>query len=165
MNLIPLVDEDQLATLINDESTTELGWGDRAACRGLPDGLDAYFPDEGEAPSLVAISRCFKCPVSLECLATAMIHEQHDGYRNGWWGGLGPSERDGIAHRLKVTIPSGEATMPPAEAAAAPAEDSMSQPADRARYLRSLDHTIPVIARELGCTERTVYRYLARSAA
>ncbi|MXW57831.1 MAG: WhiB family transcriptional regulator [Acidimicrobiia bacterium] len=164
MNLIPLVDENRLVTLINDESTTRLAWGDRAACRDLPDGLEAYYPDDGEVPALAAIVCCLRCPVSEECLAAAMIHEERDGYRNGWWGGLGPEERDDIAHRLRATNPLAETTVPSTDTHTPTDGEGTNQPADHARYLRSLDHTIPFIAGELGCTERTVYRYLAKPA-
>jgi hypothetical protein len=151
MNLMPLVNESRLVNLVSDPTTTQQPWADRAACADLPAGTEPYFPDDGELPPLDALARCFACPVATECLATALIHESQSGYRHGWWGGTGPESREGIASRLGI-----ETT---------PAELDMRGPADLACQLRSQDRTIPSIAAELTCTERTVYRYLASSAA
>jgi hypothetical protein len=152
MNPIPLVvDESRLVTLVTDPATTERRWDQRAACADLPGGIDTYFPDDGDLPPVDALARCLTCPVATECLATALVHESQSGYRHGWWGCTGPDERDQIARRLGI--------------ATTPVELDIRGPADLARYLRAQNHTIPSIAAELGCTERTVYRYLAKTAA
>jgi hypothetical protein len=149
MNPIPLVDESFLVALVSE--FTNHRWDERAACADLPSGTDTYFPDRGEQPSADALALCTACPVVTECLATALIHESQAGYRFGWWGGIGPDEREQLARRLGIQT--------------VPVELDIRGPADLARYLRSQNLTIPSIAAKLGCTERTVYRYLADPAA
>jgi len=151
MNAISLVDESRLVALVSDTTTASRRWAERAACADLPSGIDAYFPDDGELPPVGALARCRSCPVATDCLATALIHESQSGYRFGWWGGVGPDGREELAQRLGIE------TMP--------VELDIRGPADLARLLRSQNLTIPSIAAKLGCTERTVYRYLANSAA
>lgn len=151
MTLVPLADESRLVTLLNDPRTTTRRWHDRAACADLPLAGDSYFPEDGELPPVDALARCLICPVATECLATALIHESQSGYRHGWWGGAGPDERERVARRLGI--------------ATTPIELDIRGPADLARALRAQNRTIPSIAAELGCTERTVYRYLASTAA
>jgi hypothetical protein len=151
MNPIPPVDEVRLAALVNDLNTTSRRWDERAACVDLPSGPDAYFPDDGQLPSAAALAVCHSCPVVTECLAAALIHESRSGDRFGWWGGTGPDEREQLAQRHGIQT--------------TPVELDIRSPGDLARYLRSQDLPIPSIAAKLGCTERTVYRYLAASAA
>ena len=151
MTAIPLVDESRLVALVNDFTTTSRRWDERAACADLPSGVDAYFPDDGELLPANALALCRSCPVATECLATALIHESRSGYRFGWWGGVGPDEREELARHLGIET--------------VPVELDIRGPADLARLLRSQNLTIPSIAAKLGCTERTVYRYLANSAA
>jgi hypothetical protein len=149
MTPIPFINQEQLGMLIKDPAATDRGWARRAACAGLP--ADAYFPDDGALPTADARAACSSCPVAHECLATALHHEARDGFRHGWWGGVGPTERDEIALQLGI--------------ATTPIEIQMRRPVDIARHLRAQNLTIPSIAAELGCTERTVYRYLAAAAA
>lgn len=151
MNPIPLADETRLATLVSNLTATSCRWADQAACAHTSSGVDTYFPENGELPPADALSLCRSCPVAAECLATALVHESQDGYRFGWWGGVGPDERAQIALRLGLQT--------------VPVELDVREPADLARYLRSQEHTIASIAAVLGCTERTVYRYLANPAA
>jgi hypothetical protein len=94
--------------------------------------------------------RCRSCAVVAECLATALIHESQNGYRDGWWG-TSPDAREVIAKRLGIET--------------LPVELDLLGPAALARHLRSQNRSIPSIAVELGCTERTVYRYLSSTAA
>jgi hypothetical protein len=148
---IPLIDESRLVTLVNDPRTTTRRWDDRAACADLPLAGDPYFPEDGELPSTEALARCMTCTVAHECLATALVHESDDGLRFGWWGGCSPDERELLAERIGLATQHIEIDLRP--------------PADLARILRASNRTIPWIAAELGCTERTVYRYLARTAA
>lgn len=151
MNPTPFViDESRLVTLVTEPATTARRWDQSAACADLTGGIDTYFPDGGDLPPVDALARCLTCPVAMECLATALIHESQSGFRNGWWGGTGPDEREQLARRLGI--------------ATRPVELEIRGPADLARHLRSQNHTIPSIAAELGCTERTVYRYLAKTA-
>jgi hypothetical protein len=151
MTAIPLVDESRLVALVDDFTTTSRRWDERAACGDLPSGVDAYFPDDGELLPVNALALCRSCPVATECLATALIYESRSGYRFGWWGGVGPDEREELARRLGIET--------------VPVELDIRGPADLARLLRSQNLTIPSIAAKLGCTERAVYRYLANSAA
>lgn len=151
MNLIPLVDESRLVILIHDPNTAIRRWDDRAACADVPLAGDPYFPEDGELPPCAALAKCITCPVAHECLATALIHESEEGLRFGWWGGCSPAERELLAERVGLTTRQ--------------TEIELRRPADLARILRAQNHTIPAIAAELGCTERTVYRYLAAAAA
>lgn len=151
MNPIPLIDESRLVTLIDDPATMLRRWDDSAECADLPSAEDPYFPDDDGLPPAEALARCHTCAVAHECLAVALIHESEEGLRFGWWGGYGPRERELLAQRLG--LPTNEI------------EIDLRRPADLARRLRAQNHTIPSIAVELGCTERTVYRYLATAAA
>jgi hypothetical protein len=148
---IPLADESRLATLASNPTATSRRWEERAACAHLSSGINAYFPDDGELPPADALALCRSCPVATECLTTALAQESRDGYRFGWWGGVGPHERQQIAQPFGIQ--------------SLPVELDTREPADLARYLRSHDHTITSIAALLGCAERTVYRYLADPAA
>lgn len=148
MTPIPLIDVSRLVNLVIDPATTTQRWADGAACADLPACTEAYF---GDIPPLDALVRCRNCAVAAECLATALIHESQSGYREGWWGGTSPEAREGIASRLGI-----ETT---------PLELDLLGPAALARHLRSQNRSIPSIAIELGLTERTVYRYLASTAA
>ena len=80
-----------------------------------------------------------------------MVHESEEGLRFGWWGGCSPYERELLAERLGL--------------APQQIEIDLRRPAELARILRARNRTIPSIAADLGCTERTVYRYLASTAA
>jgi hypothetical protein len=151
MTLIPLVDESRLFTLVNDPRTATRRWNDRAACAGIPPADDTYFPDDGEFAPTEALARCIICPVAHECLATALIHESEEGLRFGWWGGCSPDEREVLAQRIRLNTQQ--------------IQIDLRRPAELARMLREKNCTIPSIAAELGCTERTVYRYLASTAA
>lgn len=151
MTQIPLVDESRLVTLVNDPHTTTRRWDNRAACADLPLAGDPYFPDEGELPPTDVLARCISCTVAHECLAAALVHESEEGLRFGWWGGYSPDEREVLAER--IGLPTRQV------------EIDLRGPADLARMLRGQNRTIPSIAAQLGCTERTVYRYLASAAA
>lgn len=140
------VDKDRLVDLISDPATTGQQWASKALCHGR--SLDEFF--EGDAEHMPPC--CAACPVRVECLATALVHERDDGYRHGWWGGTRPADREAIAQELDLDT-------------AAHVERDPGDPAHRARQLRSNDHTIRAIAEVLGCTKRTVYRYLADDAA
>lgn len=152
MTTIPRVDEIRLVALLQNPTTTSQEWTGRAACTGQAMAPDCYFPEEDHPPSVKALACCAACPVSHECLATAMVHEAIDGYRFGWWGGVGPVERDLLWAALD--LPTSD-----------PIAAGLRNPAAIARYLRTQRRTVTAIAAELGCTERTVYRYLAASAA
>jgi hypothetical protein len=152
MTTIPFLDEPRLVALIKDPTTTAHGWADRGACTNLLLTGDPYFPEDGRVPPVEALECCASCPVAQECLASALVHEAVDSYRFGWWGGLGPAERELLWSRLEM--PAG-----------APAEIDLRDPASIARHLRAQRRSISAIAAELGCTERTIYRYLAAAAA
>lgn len=150
--LLPVVIDDpaRLTTLVDNPISTRQLWAGRAACRDLAG--EAYFPDDGDLPSLDALAVCAGCPVAAECLATALVHEANDGFRNGWWGGYAPDERAVIADALGIVD-------------APDVEPDLSTPSAIARHLRGAGRTVRAIADELGCTKRTVYRYLADAAA
>jgi WhiB family redox-sensing transcriptional regulator len=148
--IAPTFDEEELVARIQDPRVIRQEWSERANCRTVDP--DLYFPDEGAQPPLSALARCASCPVATDCLATALFHEIEDDLRYGWWGGLGPVERRELSRRLglPVSVPD------PTEA---------DNPVTQALRLRAQHHTIPTIAAELGCSERTVYRILAAHAA
>lgn len=151
LSVITLIDEQTLLGHIYDPRTVRQHWRDSAACAVLP-GMP-YFPEEDDVPTVEALAHCASCPVAAQCLATALIHEATDEYRNGWWGGLSPDERDELWAHL------GEPLSPD------PREADIRDPRELTYHLRDRNHTVASIAAHLGCTERTIYRYLADRAA
>jgi hypothetical protein len=129
--------EQQLLGLIEDPGHRGL---DEAACAGTDP--DAYHPERGR-PDELALRRCRGCPARLPCLALALRAEEPDA-RAGWYGGLGPVERDRIASDLQPPTGNPAPTGQPVEAS----------------RLRTAGHTVTEIAAELGCSRRTVQRYL-----
>lgn len=115
-----------------------------AACRGLPP--DVYHPEVGQ-PDQAALACCQLCPARLSCLALALQTEPSDA-RYGWYGGLGPRDRDNIAARLDLV----------------PSETQLDERAKDAIRLRCEGHTLNEIAERLGCCRRTVQRYLRTAA-
>lgn len=150
--VISFIDEPTLLVHIHDANTIHQRWQSHAACKDLAT-TDTYFPDDGEAPSLSALAICAACPVAAQCLATALIHEATDEYRYGWWGGLSPEERDELWAHLGEPLPSD------------PREIDIRDPRELTYHLRDRNHTVASIAAHLGCSERTIYRYLADRAA
>jgi hypothetical protein len=139
--------ETELRALIRDPSVKPLDRQLRhAACRGMEP--DVYHPDQGQ-PGQLALARCAGCQVRLACLALALRAEDPD-MRSGWYGGLGPEDRDAIAAFLGLSKPETELV-----------HDS----AARAAQLRAAGWNAGAIATELGCSRRTVQRYLRKSAA
>lgn len=110
-----------------------------AACRGTDP--DLYYPEDSQ-PDELALARCRACPVRLACLAVALGVEEPGG-RYGWWGGLGPEDREKI--EAKIT---GEAPW------------ALPSLAVEAVSLRSAGLTVGAIASRLGRSRRTVQRYL-----
>jgi AraC-like DNA-binding protein len=108
---------------------------------------DAYHPDQGR-PADLALARCDGCQARLACLALALRAEDPE-VRSGWYGGLGPADRDALAASLGLDEP--EVVLVP---------DS----ATRAARLRAAGWTIGAIAAELGCSRRTVQRHLRKAA-
>lgn len=151
MTLIPLVDESRLVAQVNNPRTTTRCWDIRATCADLLLAADTYFPEDDQLPPTEALARCITCTVAHECLATALVHESEGGLRFGWWGGCSPDERELLAERIGL--------------ASQQIGIDLRRPADLARMLRARNRTIPSIAAELDCTERTVYRYLTSTAA
>lgn len=133
--------ERELRDMIDHPANHQLGL---AACAGTDP--DVYHPGEGQ-PDEISLFRCTGCPARLACLALALRAEDADA-REGWYGGLGPADRDDIAPILRL-------------------EPSQSAPPDRAikaARLRSSGWTVNQIAAQLGCSRRTVQRYLRETA-
>lgn len=61
-------------------------WEDSAACAEV--GGDLFFPDSGRATHKIR-EFCGNCPVTLECLTTAM----DENIQTGIWGGLDSGQR------------------------------------------------------------------------
>lgn len=112
----------------------------RAACRGMDP--DAFHPDEGR-PDDPVLAPCTGCSARLACLALALRTEEPDS-RCGWYGGLGPEDRDDAASALGLATP----------------EASVTDRAVQAARLRASGLTVEAVATELGCSRRTVQRYL-----
>ena len=150
MTEITLVDERIVMQLIDDPTTTQRQLHRGAACAPT---TDSPYLAEDRAPDDEALALCAVCPVRRECLAMALFYEARteirDEDRFGWWGGLSPGERVAIARRIGITRPVVE----------------FEDIADRALRLRAEGHTVSSIASELGCAERTIYRYIAAAAA
>lgn len=128
--------EQQFRDLIADPRSIDLS---DATCAGVDTGV--YHP-EGDLDEL-SVARCSTCPARLRCLAYAMGLEDAN-YRSGWYGGLGPSDRDTIASELKLTAPQ-------------------YHPSDKGQLavqLRGEGLTVSEIATRLMCSRRTVQRYL-----
>ena len=74
-------------------------WEEKAACRGVPDATQIFFPDipTGDIRDFYWVTArkiCGSCPVTAECLAFVLPFEKATGRRDGMWGGLTPRERD-----------------------------------------------------------------------
>lgn len=151
MHVLSASYEANLVELLQSPAVTHQAWAPRAACQGMP--TEMFFGDQDDPPPAQAMAACRACPVASECLATALLHESVDELRSGWWGGLGPEDRDVLWARIEAPVTPAAADL------------DMRDPAALARHLRSQSRTIPSIAAELGCSKRTVYRYLAASAA
>lgn len=128
--------EQELHSLINHPADHNL---DKAACAGADP--DIYHPDEGKLDEL-SLFRCTICPARLACLALALRTEDADA-RVGWYGGLGPAEREEVAAALRL-----EGSKPPLDRAT------------EASRLRASGSTVNQIAAQLGCSRRTVQRHL-----
>jgi AraC-like DNA-binding protein len=129
--------EQQLRDLIDHPREHDL---DRAACAGAD--TDAYHPDDGQ-PDELSLFRCQACAARLACLALALRAEDPEA-RAGWYGGLGPADRDDVAASLQLGAPR---PVPPERAM-------------EAARLRAAGWTIAAIAAQLACSRRTVQRYL-----
>lgn len=70
-------------TFLDDD---DLGWKQRAACRGVSPSL--FFSDYG-GDSRQAQEICAKCPVRHQCLAYSVAHNEEFGV----WGGMGEKAR------------------------------------------------------------------------
>jgi AraC-like DNA-binding protein len=123
----------------------------KAACSGCL--ADEYHPEVG-CPSETALSRCDGCPASRACVALALRAEDPDN-RVGWYGGLGPGERSTLVRRMGVEV---------AFVRGAEENPDLGDRAARAHELWNSGWVINEIATELGCSRRTIQRYLKRVA-
>lgn len=72
-------------------------WMDEGACKGR---TDLFFQGEGANDKLAQAKRiCASCPVSAECLAYALQHNERDGV----WGGTSVEERERIRRQRRVS--------------------------------------------------------------
>ena len=138
--------EAELRALIHPSGRTSL---DRqlssAACRGLD---PETFHPAVDRPEPADVDRCASCTARLACLAIALRAEDPE-MRTGWYGGLGPEDRDNVARALGLDNPN------------PPAPDRAIQ----AARLQADGWTVDAIAAELGCSRRTVQRYLRAATA
>lgn len=115
-----------------------------AACRG--EKPDIFHPEVGR-PTDSDLAICEACQASVACVALALRAEDPDA-RVGWYGGLGPDDRDDLATRLCLTAD----------------EPVLLERAAEAIRLFRAGWTVSEIAAELECCRRTVQRYLRRAA-
>jgi WhiB family redox-sensing transcriptional regulator len=73
-------------------------WMDKAAC--LNQDLEKFFPSGG-SKTTAAKAVCGRCDVKLKCLAWILQTEPPRKGRSGVFGGLGPTERENLAKKLK----------------------------------------------------------------
>ena len=78
-----------------------MSWSERAACRG---DKRNWFPNERTSPNLIVdlLETCAACPVSRECLSTAMTEESRMKDVWGIRGGLLASERKRLRRMLAL---------------------------------------------------------------
>ncbi|MEU9050422.1 WhiB family transcriptional regulator [Streptomyces sp. NPDC048384] len=113
----------------------------RAACKDVD--VSHYHPADGERSAEGPLAVCVGCGGRLDCLALALRAEDAEA-RHGWYGGFGPADRDRIAAMLR--LPKGATSLP-----------------DRALAAIRLGRDgwlVNDIAQALGCSRRTVQRYL-----
>ena len=87
---------------ISAQTDTDPGpdWRTRAACRETPKPDDFYpHPSDEAGADRVALEYCARCPVTLECLESALAAEGCRTDRHGIWGGRTPAERERISRR------------------------------------------------------------------
>lgn len=78
-------------------------WHHRAACRGVddcsPPAEEVFHPTSAHpAAYREALGYCAVCPVTAECLDTAMrVEARGESARWGIWGGLTPKQRADLA--------------------------------------------------------------------
>jgi hypothetical protein len=128
--------ESELRDLVNSPADLTL---DQAACAGVDPEL--YHP-EGQ-PDELSLFRCSACPARLACLALALRAEDAE-VRSGWYGGISPTDRDDIAQILRLE----------------PSQPVVPDRAVEAARLQASGWTINQIATQIGCSRRTVQRYL-----
>lgn len=111
-------------------------WRDQGACRGVDPNV--FFPERGD--SCVAAKKvCAGCPVRGECLDFALAH----GEKFGIWGGKSERERS----RLRAARRPGSARW-------------SDEKCRQVRSMAAQGLSQAEIARELGVSPRTVFRYL-----
>ena len=168
MTEIPLVDERIVMLLIDKPTTAQHQLDLGAAC--APTTGSQYLSGD-QAPDAEALALCAGCPVRQECLAMALYYEARDEIRDedrfGWWGGFSPGERVSIARRIGIARPvvEFEDARPVVESEDARPVVESEDIAHRALRLRAEGRTVSSIASELGCAERSIYRYIAAAAA
>ena len=82
----------------------ELGWYDRARCKGMDSEI--FFPDipvglNHRGVFDEAVKVCGLCSVRRECLTLAMQAETNDIRRYGVFGGKTPRQRDTLGDNKK----------------------------------------------------------------
>ncbi|WP_412076851.1 WhiB family transcriptional regulator [Streptomyces xanthophaeus] len=130
--------EQDLLALIQSPDTADFA---QAVCRDSD--VDVYHPFDRQRPDDGTLIECSRCTVRLQCLALALRAEDPEA-RSGWYGGFGPEDRDTIASSL---FPSGEVQAPPERVL-------------MAKRLVNDGRRIDEVAELLGCSRRTVQRYL-----
>ena len=152
MTLIPLVDESRLVDLINDPAHYHPAMGRPLGVRRsvAAAAIDTYFPEDGELPPTQALARCISVP-GRSRVPRHRAHPRGRAMATGTAGGVATAPTSASASPSGIGLAARHA-----EIDAPAARRSRTAPPCTRTY------TIPSIAAELGCTERTVYRYLAK---
>ncbi|MEV7046592.1 helix-turn-helix domain-containing protein [Amycolatopsis sp. NPDC051061] len=141
----PISHHHELRALVSGSDLKVIGLLRGAACQGMD---PETFHPVGDKPDSLTIAQCTGCVARLACLALALRAEDADA-RSGWYGGVGPADPDDLATALGLL--AGEVQPP----------DNVV----RAARLRAEGWVVADIATELGCSRRTVQRYLSSVAA
>lgn len=125
---------------------TNRAWLDSALC--AQSDSEVFFPKKG-GRSAAAKRICDRCPSKTPCLAYALEKDE----RFGIWGGLSRQERE----RLKKGSPE----QPPARRRSR-FDDQRAQRDSTIVEMTAQGSSAVKIAEQLGITDRTVHRVLAR---
>jgi WhiB family redox-sensing transcriptional regulator len=88
------------ARRVTPADSTRRAWRDDALCRETDP--DAFYPDPGQSAQQ-ALDVCRRCPVTAECLAFALAHDE----RFGVWGGTTEADRQRLRRQQQEAAEGG----------------------------------------------------------
>lgn len=124
-----------------------MNWMKRAACKGKSDIFYPHTGDDHHAARAEAEATCARCPVLAQCEEARQLEEQTPADMHGFRAGRSADDRkqewrDERGQGRRVT-PGRRRRM------------------EEAWRLHQAGADVYEIARQLGCTDRTVHRFLA----